>query len=179
MKNTKYLSRIINGHKTLVISCIDCQLDMTADHAEHIFVYTTLGNMLNQSDEGQRNCIQYYLEQYQCSQIIVAGHCQCRAVDYLLNKNTQDASVLSYQCNLQALLKTHHGELLRKNSRKQMLIEQNVIEQSRLLMEYDFVKQGVEKGRLNVLGLVVAEQTKQHTTVFHNGFSFNHRISMN
>jgi carbonic anhydrase len=179
MKNTKYLSRLINGHKTLVISCIDCRLDMTADHAEHVFVYTTLGNMLNQGDEEQRNCIQYYLEQYQCSQIIVAGHCQCRALDYLLNKDTQDVSVRSYQYNLQALLKTHHGDLLRKNSRKQMLIEQNVIEQSWQLMQYDFVKQGVEKGNLNVLGLVVAEQTDQHTTVFRNGFSFNNRISMN
>jgi carbonic anhydrase len=179
MNNTRYLSRMLNGRKTLLISCIDCRLDMTADQAEHVFVYTTLGNMLNQGDEGQRNCVLFHLEQYQCSQIIVAGHCQCRAMDYLLNKDSQDVAIQAYQCNLQALLKTHHGELLRKNSRKQMLIEQNVIEQSRLLMEYDFVKQRVEKGSLQVLGLVVAEQTNQHTTVFRNGFSFNNQISMN
>ena len=60
-----------------------------------------------------------------------------------------------------------------------MLIEFNVINQCKLLMDYFFIKEKVETNKLQVKGIVTEMQSDQLKSIFHNGIAYNDLLTLN
>jgi hypothetical protein len=60
-----------------------------------------------------------------------------------------------------------------------MFIELNVINQCKLLMDYFFIKEKVEKNKLEVRGIVMETESEHLKSIFHNGIVYNDMLTLN
>ena len=81
--------------------------------------------------------------------------------------------------NLKPLLRAKHEKAIDPAIKMQMLIEFNVISQCNLLMDYFFIKEKVEKQKLQVKGIVTEIKSDQSKSIFHNGIVYNDLLTLN
>lgn len=179
MNRLAYLRPILSKKKTLVITCHECSFGLEELFRNQVFTYSSLGNILQQHDHLQEQSIRYYIEEKQCTQILVAGHTHCAIIKHILRDRSGNSYVASLKGSLEELLANNHSYAFRDDLREKMLVEQNVIEQCKLLMEYTFVQSRIEQGALNLIGLVSDESLGNIREIFHNRIIFNDLISLN
>jgi carbonic anhydrase len=179
METIAFLERIIGGQKTLIITCMECCLDIEQRLASgNVFRYTALGNMVDPADENQIQSILTFIDFKGCSKIIVIGHDDCRALNYILRRIDTDLHTTHCRAKLAMILNDNHGHLLPGVVKDRVLVEQNVIAQCQALLEHRSIKKHFEERTLTVTGLVIRPSGRCRQ-VFSNGISFNNIISMN
>jgi hypothetical protein len=77
------------------------------------------------------------------------------------------------------LLRSKQEKAIDPAVKMQMLIEINVINQCKLLMDYFFIKEKVENNKLHVKGIVTEMQSDQLKSIFHNGIVYNDLLTLN
>jgi carbonic anhydrase len=176
-KKVSLLDRWISREKTLVITCHECPLDFSIGQTEQVFIYTCLGGMLRKDDHLQQECICHYLEARGCSQIIVVGHYHCSIMHKILDRTFISSDDTFFQYNLEAVQEEYAKNLLRPSVKNRLLEELNVLEQLKLLMQFDFVKEKISEGLLSVSGVMLEYGTARE--IFKNGLSFNNLLALN
>jgi hypothetical protein len=80
---------------------------------------------------------------------------------------------------LKPFLGSRHEKAIDPSLKMQMLIEFNVINQCKLLMDYFFINEKVENNKLQVKGIVAEIQVDQFKSIFHNGIVSNDLLALN
>jgi carbonic anhydrase len=171
------ISGLVQRKPVLIISCVECLVIPEKDE-KTVFAYTSLGTALSYADPTLRHHMSYFVDSKKCAEIIIAGHSHCDALDYIMHGSSTDLTVLSLKSDLDTLFNNHQLGIVNKSLQERMLIELNIIRQGSLLMSFDFIRRRVERGDLNVTGIVYDENQKTTNKLFLNGLSFNTLVEM-
>jgi carbonic anhydrase len=178
MTDRNILTLLAGNEKTLVITCLECADNLVRDVPEQIFIFSTLGNLLDEQDRLQRNSIEYYVEREYCTTLVVAGHHPCLATDYVLHGLTNTKSILTLRSDLQRLSLHHQLDFVPFTSKGKMLPGQNIIAQYKRLMRNETFRDRFENRTLKVR-VVLLHNDHTGTLLFSNGITMNDAISMN
>ena len=155
-------SELENGQspETLFITCSDSRISpnlITQTDPGEIFVIRNAGNIVPKPGTGElaiEGTIEYAVQALKVKHIVVCGHAQCGAVGGLLNLDGLDAlpAVKEWVKKSEAVLeKVANCDEASKGAEA---IKANVMLQLDHLMEYDYVKAAVDKGDLELHGIV-------------------------
>jgi len=155
-------SELENGQspETLFITCSDSRISpnlITQTDPGEIFVIRNAGNIVPKPGTGElaiEGTIEYAIQALKVKHIVVCGHAKCGAVGGLLNLDGLDAlpAVKEWVKKSEAVLeKVADCDEELKGSEA---IKANVMLQLDHLMEYDYVKAAVDKGDLELHGIV-------------------------
>jgi carbonic anhydrase len=167
----------IGNENTLVITCQECSHCFYGERFEQVFIYTCLGAVLQKDDLTQRSCLRDYVEELNCTQIVLAGHNHCNALHRILNKTFAPSPDLFIQYNSDALQRVNANRLFVPSIKNRLLDELNVLEQLDLLMALPFIRWRQEAGRLKIIGLMLDDGGARE--IFRNGIPFNNLLISN
>jgi carbonic anhydrase len=167
----------IGNENTLVITCQECSHCFYGERFEQVFIYTCLGAVLQKDDLTQRCCLRDYVEELNCTQIVLVGHRHCSALHRILSKAFAPSPDLLVQYNFDALQKVHANKLIVPSIKDRVLDELNVLEQLNLLMDFPFIRWRQEAGRLKTIGLMLDDNGARE--IFRNGIPFNNLLISN
>lgn len=178
MKISKAIDTVIGKERTLVITCLECFLDIDKRGEQSVFRYTALGTILNLEDPSVRETILGFIEFEKCSRIIIVGHYGCLAIDYLLKPKSPDS--LSYRTSniMRTLNHDYQGNLVCREIRNRLLVDVNVIRQCEALKEIPEIQNTTYGRCVNITGLVV-ETNGSFREVYSNGMIYNDLVSLN
>ena len=155
-------SELENGQspETLFITCSDSRISpnlITQTDPGEIFVIRNAGNIVPKPGTGElaiEGTIEYAVQALKVKHIVVCGHAQCGAVGGLLNLDGLDAlpAVKEWVKKSEAVLEAVKD--CDEDSKTEEAIKANVMLQIDHLMEYDYVKAAVDKGDLELHGIV-------------------------
>ena len=155
-------SELENGQcpETLFITCSDSRISpnlITQTDPGEIFVIRNAGNIVPKPGTGElaiEGTIEYAVQALKVKHIVVCGHAQCGAVGGLLNLDGLDElpAVKAWVKKSESILKDIAD--FDEDSKGAEAIKANVMLQLDHLMEYDYVKAAVEKGDLELHGIV-------------------------
>ena len=158
----KVYSELENGQspETLFITCSDSRISpnlITQTDPGEIFVIRNAGNIVPKPGTGElaiEGTIEYAVQALKVKNIVVCGHAQCGAVGGLLNLDGLDSlpAVRDWVKKSEAVLEKVSG--CDEDSKGPEAIKANVMLQLDHLMEYDYVKAAVDKGDLELHGIV-------------------------
>jgi carbonic anhydrase len=178
METIAMLERIIGGKRALIITCMECCLDIEQRISGEVYRYSILGNILNPQDNYQTQSILSFVEFKRCCKIIVAGHTDCKALNYILNSDTKILFSGHSRVELRQIVNNNHGHLLSESVKNRVLVEQNVIAQCHALLGYEAIRQRFADQAISVIGVVVG-LSGSCVQVFSNGTAYNNFLSMN
>ncbi|HEY5749161.1 MAG TPA: carbonic anhydrase [Chryseolinea sp.] len=176
MNSLATLKPLIGVRKTLVITCRECGLQGTEDFSGQVFTHSSLGATLQRHDYLQQESLEYFVGTKGCTQIIVAGHTHCHVMD-TLKKDPFLGRTLHF--NLGAYFKNPNVRVLSKTVRDQMLLELNIIDQCKLLLDYPFLRDRMRENSLHLMGVVMGNRPEQLKQVFYNNILYNTVIALN
>jgi len=155
-------SELENGQspETLFITCSDSRISpnlITQTDPGEIFVIRNAGNIVPKPGTGElavEGTIEYAVQALKVKHIVVCGHAQCGAVGGLLNLDGLDAlpAVKEWVKKSEAVLEQVAD--CDEASKTEEAIKANVMLQIDHLMEYSYVKEAVDKGDLELHGIV-------------------------
>lgn len=155
-------SELENGQspETLFITCSDSRISpnlITQTDPGEIFVIRNAGNIVPKPGTGElaiEGTIEYAVQALKVKHIVVCGHAKCGAVGGLLNLDGLDAlpAVRDWVKKSEAVLERVAD--CDEASKNDEAIKANVLLQLEHLMEYDYVKAAVDKGDLELHGIV-------------------------
>lgn len=173
------LKKIIGNGRTLVITCNECGLDIERVYSNgEVFQYTVLGNVLNPADDLQSERILDFVRFKRCSRIIVAGHHECKALNYLLYDLPVDSPISNLHETLTRVFICNHGDMLNTAMANRMMVELNVIYQCNALLKMEGIRELVEDGKVCIAGLVM-NHSGGFKQIYTNGLGYNNFVSMN
>jgi carbonic anhydrase len=170
------LTPVIGSQNTLVISCVECSI---VKPPEGVYVYTCLATALQDQDPSLAESIRYFIEEKACTQVIIAGHLHCHALEYIRLSNSTDATISTIKSYLKDLEAHNNVQLIRPGLRERFITELNIIRQTNLLMHYDFIERKVASGDLSITGVICQEKNNSIQTIFFNGLTVNTLVTMN
>ena len=176
MNSLTTLKPLIGMKKTLVITCRECGLQVTDDFSGQVFTHSSLGAMLQRHDYLQQESLEYFVGTKGCTQIIVTGHMHCHIME-TLKKDPFLSRMLHF--NLGAHFKNPNVRVLPKTVHDQMLLELNVIDQCKLLLDYPFLRDRMRTNSLHLMGVVMGNRPDQLKQVFYNNIVYNTTIALN
>ena len=179
MEHHANLSSVIGDRRSVVITCLECFFDIEERGKGNAFRYTALANALHPEDMLQRNALISFVEFKGCSQIIVVGHYDCHALEYILNTKETSSPVQAIQPQLRKLIADNHLHLAPPDKQKRLLAELNVLHQCRTLMNMSDFQERITAGTLVIKGIIVDPPHQINKQIFHNGYSYNHVINVN
>ena len=146
--------------ETLFITCSDSRISpnlITQTDPGEIFVIRNAGNIVPKPGTGElaiEGTIEYAVQALKVKHIVVCGHAKCGAVGGLLDLDGLDSlpAVRDWVKKSEAVLErvAHCDEA----SKGEEAIKANVMLQLEHLMEYDYVKAAVDKGDIQLHGMV-------------------------
>lgn len=155
-------SELENGQspETLFITCSDSRISpnlITQTDPGEIFVIRNAGNIVPKPGTGElavEGTIEYAVQALKVKNIVVCGHAQCGAVGGLLNLDSLETlpAVRDWVKKSEAVLERVAD--CDEASKGSEAIKANVMLQLEHLMEYDYVKAAVDKGDLELHGIV-------------------------
>ncbi len=155
-------SELENGQspETLFITCSDSRISpnlITQTDPGEIFVIRNAGNIVPKPGTGElavEGTIEYAVQALKVKHIVVCGHAKCGAVGGLLDLGGLDAlpAVKEWVKKSEAVLEKVAD--CDEASKGPEAIKANVMLQLDHLMEYDYVKAAVDKGDLELHGIV-------------------------
>lgn len=173
------LRKVIGNGRTLVITCNECCLDIEHVYSNgEVFQYTVLGNVLNPADEFQSQRILDFVQFKRCSRIIVAGHHECKALNYLRYDLPVDSPISNLHEMLTGVFVCNHGDMLKTAMANRMMVELNVIYQCNTLLKMEGLRELVENGKVCITGLIM-DQSRGFKQIYRNGLGYNNFVSMN
>src|SRR5688500_4003216 len=179
MKRLSKLKPYIGSEKTLVISSSAFGFGKYAEFQDKIYLHVVPGSRLLRYDVQQREILQDYVERKSCSQVIFVGSNDQKFIDEIETGDSLYSLKSALTFNLKPFLRARHDKAIDANIKVQMLIELNVINQCKLLMDYFFIKEKVEKNKLEVRGIVMETESEHLKSIFHNGIVYNDMLTLN
>jgi carbonic anhydrase len=170
------LTSVIKAKNTLVISCVECNI-LHGDE-DGVYVYTSLANTL-QDKEAFADNIKYYLEEKSCTQVIIAGHLHCNALQYIRSSTSVSATISAIRSYLTDLETENYVQLMGVKSRDRFITELNILKQAAMLMKSDFIAARVHAGELLITGVMYDQRRNAIQTIFSNGLTVNTLITLN
>jgi hypothetical protein len=169
----------IGSEKTLFISSSTFGFEKEAEFQDKIFLHLIPGSRLLPYDPQQREILQYHIESKCCSQVIFVGAKDTELMDQIQADESLHSLKASLTFNLKPFLRSKREKAIDPAVKMQMLIELNVINQCKLLMDHFFIKEKVEKNKLQVKGIVMEMRSDQFKSIFHNGIIYNDLLTLN
>ncbi|HEX6889702.1 MAG TPA: hypothetical protein VF141_03385 [Chryseolinea sp.] len=179
MNNLVNLMAMAGTEKTLVIAFGEYGLNKRVEFDDRIFIYALSDSRLQNHDPLEKGQIQYFIESKECTQVVIVGSIEQHLVDRLTRCESIQSPAASLKFNLKAFLKNQDKEILRVDLRDHILVEQHIINQCNLLLDYYFIRDRVERKQLQVKGFIVEQTEEQLKPIFCNGIVYNDIISMN
>lgn len=176
MRHHADISSLLEGERTLIICCLESFFPIEKGMEDQVFIYSCLGTVLQDEDEALRMNIDYFIRQKGCTQIILAGHWPCKAIDYIRNSGDDDLRLISLKEQIFTLLNENLIRLLNKKVHARALVCELVIKQAKSLMASGFIRKDVEQGLLTIKGIVSGPESTD--VVFNNGLVVNTPIMM-
>lgn len=173
------LKQHIGSKKTLVISGTQFGGTKYSLSDETIIVHLVSGSRLQKFDLLERDMIQFYIDQQDCSQVLFVGSYDAALLKQLQEEESPQSLRAALKFNLNILLRDKYDRIVSPDIAAQMLIELNVITQCRLLMEYFFIKKKIGLNELQLKGLVTGMKTGSLKSVFYNGIVYNDILTSN
>ena len=165
--------------KTLIIAFGEYGLNKHVEVDDRIFIFALPDSMLQNHDPLEKGQIQYFIESKECTQVVIVGSIEQHLVDRLMRCESIQSPAASLKFNVKAFLKNQDREILPGVLRDQILVEQHIISQCNLLIDYYFIRERVENKRLQIKGFVIEQTEEQLKPIFCNGIIYNDIISMN
>jgi hypothetical protein len=169
----------IGSEKTLFISSSTFGFEKYSEFQDKIFLHQIPGSRLLRYDHEEREILQEHIERKFCSQVIFVGGHDQKLVDEIHADDSLHSLKAALTFNLKPLLRSRREKAIDPAVKMQMLIELNVINQCKLLMDYFFIKEKVEKSQLQVKGIVTELRSDQFKSIFHNGIVYNDLLTLN
>ena len=163
------LKPYFGSKKTLIIFSASFGFEKYLEFQDKIFMPMMPHGRLLKYDPQQREILQDHIECKSCSQIIFVGSTDQRFIDKIQTDDSLYSLKSSLTFNLKPPLRIKHEKAIEPAIKIQMLIEFNVISQCKVLMDYFFIKEKVEKQKLQVKGIVMKMRSDQFKSIFHNG----------
>jgi len=179
MKRTLRLKPYVRSENTLLICSMEFGITKYTEFRDNTFIHFVPGSRLLRYDPDQREVLQYYVERKQCSQLIFVGTRDLKFMEQIQSDETLHHLRSTLNFHLTKFLKHPHKTILAPDIQMQMLIELNVIQQCKLLMDYFFINERVEKNTLQVKGVVTEIFTDQLKSIFQNGIVYNDILTLN
>lgn len=173
------LKPYIGSEKTLVISSSEFGIEKYEEFQDKIFVHFVPGSRLLRYDSDQRELLQEHIEKKSCSQLIFVGSMDPALMARLQNDDSVCSLNSAVTFNMKPLLRAKHDKAIDPGIKTQILIELNTISQCKLLLDYFFIRERVEKNKLQVKGLVTEFGTDRLKSVFQNGIVYNDLLTLN
>ena len=158
-KITNKLAKLKNGQapKTLFITCSDsriCPNTITNTDFGELFVLRNAGNSLPRANEeqgdGDKGTLEFAVKALKVKEIVVCGHTHCGAVGAVVSgvEEKQMPFLARYLERFEPLKKT----IEKQGLDGEKAVEENILFQLENLLSYDFVKEKVESGELELHG---------------------------
>jgi len=173
------LKPYIGSERTLVISSSSFGFEKYEELQDKIFVHLLPGSRLLRYDRQQREMLQEHIERKFCSQLIFVGSKDQQLMDQIQTDDSLHSLKSALTFNLKPMLRAKHEKAIDPAVKIQMLIEFNVINQCKLLMDYFFIKEKVESNKLQVKGVVTELKSDQLKSIFRNGIVYNDLLTLN
>jgi hypothetical protein len=179
MNNLVNLMAMAGTEKTLIIAFGEYGLNKHVEFDDRIFIYALSHSRLQNHDPLEKGQIQYFIESRECTQVVIVGSIEQHLVDRLVRCESIQSPAASLKFNMKAFLRNQDKEILPGPLRDQILVEQHIISQCNLLIDYYFVRQRVEHVQLRIKGFIIEPTEEQLKPIFCNGVIYNDIISMN
>ena len=170
---------MVGTEKTLIIACGEYGLNKYIEFNDRIFIYALPENMLQAHDPLEKGRIQYFIESRGCRQVVVVGSVEEHLVQRLIGNESNLSPAALLKFNLTVFLRNRDVKVLPNALRDQILVEQHIISQCNLLLDYYFIRDPVENKQLQIKGLVIDQTEGNLKPIFRNGIIYNDVISMN
>ena len=179
MNNLVNIMSMVGTEKTLIIACGEYGLNKYIEFNDRIFIYALPENMLQAYDPLEKGRIQYFIESRECRQVVIVGSVEDHLVRRLVGNESNSSPAASLKFNLKVFLRNHDVEVIPNALRDQILVEQHIISQCNLLMDYYFIRDRVKNKQLQIKGFVIDQTEENLKPIFCNGTIYNDIISMN
>jgi len=179
MNNLVNIMSMVGTEKTLIIACGEYGLNKYVECNDRIFIYTLPENMLQEYDPMEKSRIQYFIESRKCTQVVIVGSVEQHLIHRLIGNESKLSFAALLKFNLKVFLRHEDVEILPNALRDQVLVEQHVINQCNLLMDYYFIRDRVENKQLQLKGFLIDQTEENLKAIFCNGIIYNDIISMN
>jgi len=136
-------------------------------------------NILQEYDPLEKGRIQYFIESRECTQVVIVGSVEKHLVRRLISNESNLSPAALLKFNLKVFLRKRDVEILPNGLRNQILVEQHIINQCNLLMDYFFIRDRVENKQLQIKGFVIDQTEENLKPIFNNRIIYNDIISMN
>ena len=179
MNNLVNFMSMVGTEKTLIIAFGEHGLNKHVDFDDRIFIYALSDSNLQNHDPLEKAQIQYFIESKECTQVVIVGSVEQHLVDRLKRCESIQSPAASLKFNINAFLKNKDKQIPSGALYDQILVEQHIISQCNLLIDYYFIRDRVENELIQIKGFI-EEQTDEHLKlIFWNGIIYNDIISMN
>jgi hypothetical protein len=179
MKNLVNLAAVAGKERTLIISFGEHGMSNHVEFDDRIFIYALFDSKLQNHDPMEKGQIQYFIESKECTQVVVVGSVEQHLVERLMRSESIPSPAATLKFKLDAFLNNKNKEILPGVLRDQILIEQHIISQCNLLIDYYFIRDRVQNEQLQVKGFIVEPSEDHLKPIFWNGNIYNDIISMN
>jgi carbonic anhydrase len=179
MNNLVNIMSMVGTEKTLIIACGEYGLNKYVECNDRIFIYALPENTLQEYDPLEKGRIQYFVESRACTQVVIVGSVEKHLVQRLISNESNRSPAALLKFNLKVFLRKRDVEILPNWLRNQILVEQHIINQCNLLMDYFFIRDRVENKQLQIKGFVIDQKEENLKPIFNNRIIYNDIISMN
>ena len=173
------LIELVGNQHTLVIAHGACSLKRLHELNDRIFVYNLEHCVLHEHDPVEKEKILHYIEQRGCTQVIFAGATAQIVRERTIRADTFGLLTVGVTFPANVLLRHKTNNILPVPIRDQMLTELLILEQCTQLMDYYFIRQPPMGKKITVRGVITDISNGCYNTIFYNGVTFNHLVSMN
>lgn len=170
---------MVGTERTLIIACGEYGLNKYVECNDRIFIYALPESTLQAYDPREKGRIQYFIESRGCTQVVIVGSVEGCLIRRLIGNGSNLSSAALLKFNLKVFLRNQNAEILPNWLRDQILVEQHIISQCKVLMDYYFVRDRVENKQLQIKGFVIGQAEENLKPIFRNGIIHNDIISMN
>ena len=179
MNNLVNILSMVGTEKTLIIACGEYGLNKYVECNDRIVTYALPDGMLQAYDPLEKGRIQYFIESNKCTQVIIVGSVEEHLVRRLIGNESNLSPAALLKFNLKVFLRNRDVAVLPNALRDHILVEQHIISQCNLLLDYYFIRDRVENKQLQIKGFVIDQTEENLKPIFRNGIIYNDIISMN
>ena len=154
--------------ETLFITCSDSRVlpnHITGSGPGELFIVRNVGNVIPKLDliGGTASALEYGVQVLGVKQIIVCGHTLCGAIDAMLDPKRMDnlplvRRWLAQTSRVREVIEERYSGLSH-DAQRMAAVEENVLIQLENLREYDFIRDKMDAGTLQISGWVFDVET--------------------
>ncbi len=154
--------------ETLFVTCSDSRVlpnHITSSGPGELFIVRNVGNVIPKLDliGGTASALEYGVQVLGVSQIIVCGHTKCGAIDAMMEpERTENLPLvrrwLQQTKRVREVILDRYADLAH-DAQRMAAVEENVLLQLENLREYDFIREKMDAGKLQISGWVFDVET--------------------